>query len=349
MKRITIAIAALLLLLAGCSTGESTDEGGASAEATGDAAGVPAVVQPLEVRDIVFEKMAGKKVAFVPISASGFELTAQWGIELQRTLEMVGAEYTIHDPNFDVDKMVQIIDGLINEGVDALVLHNPDVGVLTEQIKTAQSKGIYVVVLNMISNQSADVFIGADVPTAAADIAKRAVSDCEATGGNKVAIIDGFGPDGFSIGANAGWEPVLEEAGFEIVSHQQGKYDPAEANAIATAVLQQHEDLCGFLVNWDIMALGAAEAVDAAGAKGEVGIYSIDGSSTWCAALAEGKVTASSVYHVPGMGVAAAVAVQHLIEIGAPPGSSRTVDYVPHVVVDKTNVDSISSACYSGQ
>jgi ribose transport system substrate-binding protein len=317
------------------------------AGAAGSGKGAPVVVQPSQARDFVHNALKGKKIAFVPIAYKGFELTGQWGIQLQRTFDNLGATFTVSDPNFDTNKMVQMIDAKINEGVDMLILHNPDVGVLTAQIKKAQSKGIYVVVVNMISSQSADAFIGADVQSAAADLAGRMVKDCKAKNLTKVAIIDGWGPDGFSIGANAGWEPVFKAAGLKVVSKQQGKYDPAGANQIAATVLQQNKDLCGFAVNWDIMATGAAQAVSAAGLKGKVGVYNLDASATWCKSLRDGSVTAGAAYHVPGIGVGAAIAAQQLFELKNKPGTERTIAYVPHSIVDKSNVDGTSGACYA--
>ena len=107
------------------------------------------------------------------------------------------------------------------------------------------------------------------------------------------------------------------------------------------------------MLPWDIIAVGAGQAVAAAEEAGSVeagavGVYSLDGSADWCASLASGQVTASSVYDVPGIGTGAVLAVQTLLEVGDPPGTRHTVAYVPHVVVDADNVDSITSACYQG-
>jgi ribose transport system substrate-binding protein len=336
----------MLIALGACSSGEKTKS--ASGETKELSGGVPETVDLVSARDLVHKTMAGKRIAFVPILYNGFELTETWGHEIERTMNMLGAKFEVHDSNFNTDKMVQIIDGLINEGVDALVLHNPDVGVLTEQIKRAHEKGIYVIVVNMIANQSGDMYIGADVPSAARDIATRAVSDCKAKNNNKVAIIDGFGPDAFSIGFNAGAEPVLKEAGFQTVAHQQHQYDQAKANQLATTILQQNRDICAFLVNWDIPAVGIGNAIDAAGLKGKIGVYNLDSSNTWCDSLKAGKVTASAAYDVPGIGAGAAVAIQHLFELGIKAGSQRTINYVPHVIIDNTNYDKFSNACYTG-
>jgi ribose transport system substrate-binding protein len=347
-RPLALVLTLMLLTLGACSSGSSDKKAsGTTADAKLNG-GVPETVDLVSVRTLVHDTLKDKRVAFIPILYKGFALTETWGHEMERGLTMLGAKFEVHDANFNTDKMVQIIDGLINEHVDVLVLHNPDVGVLTEQIKKAHEQGIYVVVLNMIANQSGDMYIGADVPSAGRDIALRAVADCKAKNNNKVAVLDGFGPDAFSIGFQAGWEPVLKDAGFQVVSHQQDQYDQAKANQLATTILQQNKDICAFLSNWDIPAVGIGEAIDAAKLKGKVGVYSLDSSHNWCESLAAGKVTASAAYDVPGIGAGAVVAIQHLLELKNKPGSQRTVDYVPHVVIDNTNYKQYNTACYTG-
>jgi ribose transport system substrate-binding protein len=349
-RGLAILTALALLSLGACSSGsKKSAEGGKTSDGQAAAsAGVPETVDLVSVRTLVHDTLKDKRIAFVPILYTGFALTETWGHEMERALTMLGAKFEVHDANFNTDKMVQIIDGLINEHVDALVLHNPDVGVLTEQIKRAHEKGIYVVVVNMIANQSGDMYIGADVPSAGRDSAQRAVNDCKAKNNNKVAIVDGFGPDAFSIGFLAGAEPVLKDAGFQVISKQEAQYDQAKANQIATTILQQNKDLCAILTNWDIPAVGIGNAIDSAGLKGKVGVYNLDASKTWCDSLKAGKVTASAAYDVPGIGAGAAVAIQHLFELGLPAGSQRTVDYVPYEIVDQSNYSQYANACYSG-
>ncbi len=349
--RLMALLAVIVLIAAACSTGEAEPSSttGAAAATEGSATPIPISVDPVEGRKLALGAMAGKRVAFVPIAVEGFDLAGQWIVEMQRTFDDVGIEFTVHDPSFDTDKMVQIIDGLISEGVDALILHNPDVGVLSEQIRKARDAGIYVVVLNLLSNESSDVFIGGDVTSMARDIANYGADDCEARGLTKVAVVDIWGTDSWSIQANAGWDPVFEERGLEVVSRQQGQADPGVAAEIATAVLQQNDDLCAILSAWDIPALGIGQAVATAGRTGDVAVYAMDSSSLTCQAIEAGTVTAAAAYHVPGMGVAAAVAVQSLFQNDPGAGTTRAVTYVPHTIVNADNYQQVAMACYASQ
>lgn len=355
-------VAALTLGASACSTADDGAEASTAAEgnetstdASGGGSGMPPVVQPLEARQKVLDSMKGKRVAFIPILYDGFKLTEQWGSHMERSFTSLGAEFEVFDSNFDTDLMIRTIDDLISgKKADVLVLHNPDVGVLSKQIEAAQAAGIYTVVVNMISNQSSDAFVGADVVSAGAAVAERAVADCKAAGKTKAAVIEGVGPDGFSLQFNEGIKSVLADGGIEIVGAVQSNWDIATANQLATTLIQQHGDeLCALMLPWDIIAVGAGQAVAAAESDGSIGadsigVYSLDASADWCDSLKAGNVTASAAYDVPGIGTGAVLAVQNLFLIGDPPGTRRTVSYVPHVVVDADNVDSITSACYQG-
>lgn len=148
----------------------------------------------------------------MPILYKGYNLTMNWGASMERAFGNLGAEFQVYDPNFDTDKMTRIISDLIaRKAADVLILHNPDVGVLSKQIEDAQRAGIYTVVVNMISSRLGDAYIGVDNLAAAEDIAQRAVQDCEKRGAPKrLAIIDGPGNDAASLLWSKGVHNVLD-------------------------------------------------------------------------------------------------------------------------------------------
>jgi ribose transport system substrate-binding protein len=347
--RLVTFAAAFALVLTGCTSGSTApnDESGEGASGTG----VAPVVQPLEVREFVHSKVKGKRIAFVPMLFKGFPLTEQWYAHMERALGPMGAELSVHDANWDTDQMIRILNDLIsNHKADVLVLHNPDLSVLSKQIKDAQAEGIYVVVLNMISSQSGDAFVGADVVTAAQDIARRAAEDCKAKGASSIAVIEGAGPDGFSVQFREGVNKVAKEEGLDVVDILQSNWQPDQANQQARTLVQRYGDkLCGLMLPWDGIAIPAAEAVAGAGKTGAIGVYTLDGSKDVCEAIRAGKVTATAAYDTPAMGTSAAVIIQQLLQVGDAPGTRRTVSYVDHVIVDKSNVGEVASACYSGK
>jgi ribose transport system substrate-binding protein len=317
---------------------------------------MPDVITPIEAREQVYDTMEGKKIAFVPILYKGYTLTTEWGHTMERSFERMGAEFDVYDSNFDTDQMVKTINDLIaREAVDVLILHNPDVGVLTKQIEDAADAGIYTVVINMISNASGDAFVGADVVGSAEDVAERAVSDCEERGApSQVAVIDGPGNDAFSLQWNEGIRNTFDDAGFEVVRTSHSQWQSSLANKAATQIIQQQKDnICAFMVTFDLNAISVGDAVQDAEQqglipKGSIGVYTMAAGIETCDAMEAGKVTATAAYDVSGIGSATIAATQQLLELGNEAGSSHTVALLPHVVVDKSTMDDYTIACYTG-
>lgn len=331
------------LFLSGCTVSASSANVGASAAS--EHAGLPVAVDGAKARSLLRDSLKGKKIAYIPMSLQ-FDLTAMWGQQFKSLFESLGAEYSQSDPANNVDTQIRMIDSRIDDGVDLLIIQNPDVGVLSQQVQRAQQQGIYVISVNVQGTQSSDAYVGADHTAMAQDLAERMAKDCKAAGKDKVAIVSGFATDSNSIEADKGWEPVFKKQGLKVVSKQQSNYDATKANEIATVVLQQNRDLCGFAVIFDVTALGVAQAVETAGLRGKVGIYNFDASRVWCDALADGRVTAGAAYNASGIAVAAGYAAQELFLVGAPAGSRRVMGYVPHVLADKSNYKNVPGACY---
>lgn len=336
-------IAAAALVLSGCSVSTGSEDDGPSGDAV-----IPASGKVAEISQLVHDSMEGVQVGWVPVGM-GIPLTENWSSQLKTGLEQLGAELIMRDPNWDNAKMPDIVDGLINEDVDVLVLHNPDVGVLTSQIQRAKDEGIYVITLNMLPSQQSDAFVGGDFQAMGAALAERVVKDCSASGKSKIATIDGFGTDGASVAARDGWTSVFKDSDLEVVSEQSANYLPAEANKISTTLLQQHPDLCAIVGNFDTMMLGASQAVAQADKKGEVGVYSIDASAPACENIKNGTLTATVSYSVPAMGGTVVSLIELLIQSGKTPGETRSAIFMPYQIIDASNVDDIALACYSNQ
>ncbi|KZB83137.1 hypothetical protein AVL48_36580 [Amycolatopsis regifaucium] len=352
-KIVALALAAVTATaVASCSV----DSGSSEAQSGNGNQAFGSTVELMPARQKALDTMKGKKIAFVPILFKGYQLTENWGTTMQRTFDKLGAEFKVYDSNFSSDRMISTINDLIaRKAADVLVLQNQDLGLLDNAIDRAQKAGIYTVVLNMMSARLGDAFVGVDVYGAAQSIAKRAMSDCDGRNAPKtISIIDGPGNDPASILWNQGIKDVVEPAGYKVlVAHSQ--FQNAQAQAAAESVLQQQQGkLCGFMVTFDLNSITVGQTVKAAESRGQVqpgsvGVYTLDADSNWCAALKQGLVTASAAYDVQGIGAAGAVAAQNLIMNGAQPGSAHSVAYVSDTVVDKTNIDKTTIACYESQ
>lgn len=349
-RKVVVAALAVLvaIAIAGCTVNTGTGN-----NSSGSGKGFGANVELLPAREKVQEVMRGKRIAYVPMLYKGYQLTENWGTSLTRSLEASGATVTVHDPNFDPDRMLAILNDIIaRKQADVLVLQSSAQGLLDSVIERAQQAGIYTVVLNMMSTRLGDSFIGVDVFGAAEAITHRAIADCKARGAaKKLSVIDGTGTDPASLLWNSGIQKVAEQEGYQVqVSHSQ--FDNSKAQAAAEAAMQQNGgSLCGFLVTFDLNSVSVGQSVQAAQGRGQlgagsIGVYTLDANSATCDQLRKGVVTATAAYDVQGIGAAGAVAVQNLLINGAPAGSRHDVGYVSYHVVDGKTADDTTIACY---
>ena len=355
-KAIVVLVAALALILSACSSGSTSGDDKSNGAGVGAKNTIPDTIQPNDLRDAVHGSLKGKRIAYVPLLYKGYKITQQWGAAMERVFKMEDAEFKVYDSNFDTDQMIRTINGLVQaKSVDVLVLHNPDVSVLTQQINDAKAAGIYTVVLNLMSSQTGDAFIGADTVSASKDISYRAFKDCEASGKTKVAMINGPGTNGFDLLFAKGVREAAKEKGFEVVAETKSNYQVDLASQQATTLVQKYKsELCAIILPWDVLAIPAGKSVKRAVdqgiiSAGDTGVYSLDASSEGCDAVRSGLITALASYDVPGIGSAAAVVVQNLLQLGIKPGTTHTAAYVDHSVLDKTSVDKITTACYTGE
>jgi ribose transport system substrate-binding protein len=340
-----VSLAAAVALTAGCTTGSSDPVTPNASGGAQDAGGLAEVVDPSDARDLLYGSMEGKKIVFVPQTLQ-VDLISMWGEQFKSIFESLGAEYSEFDAGNDVDAQIRMIDSAIDDEVDLVIIQNPDAGVLSTQVERAHENGIYVIGVNVQGSQSADAFVGADYRSMAEDLAEHLADECDAAGKTQVAIMTGFATDDPSVKAEAGFTAVFDERGLEIVSTQATNYDPTRANEIASAVLQQNPDLCGFALSYDLTALGVAQAIEAAGMQDDVLVYNIDASKTWCDALAAGRVDVGVAFNASGISAAAAFAAQDLFLVGAPAGSRRVMGFVPYALADQSNYETIPGACY---
>jgi ribose transport system substrate-binding protein len=351
-RRSPLAAAAMLALagalaLSGCTSGLPSDGGGGGddGQAASGNGGLPLTVDVTDARAQLLAAVEGKQISYIPLSLN-YPLNRLWGNVLRDTFMPLGVDYTEDDAGGEVDKAIQFVDSRLNEGADVIIVQNPDVGVLSEQVRKGREQGTYFVSLNIQGSESSDAYVGPDFVGMARDLAQRMVADCQAKGKNKVAIVSGYGTDAQSIFTDQGWEPVFKDAGIEVVSKQQSEFLPTNGNQIATTVLQQNPDLCGFAVIFDGTAIGVADAVDAAGKSGEVGVYTIGASNDTCVAIDSGRITAAIDGNQEALPAAAAAAAQQLLLIGDPPGTRRVMSFIGHNIVDAASKATVPGACY---
>lgn len=344
-KHLNVLLAVLLVAsTAGACTSSSQPSAGNQGGSTG---GLPATASPQQVADFVASKFKGKTVAYAA-GGSGLPLLDTWSNTFATQFEQLGMVYKTADAQSDINKLVQIIETMINQKPDVLIFHNLDLTATASLIQKAQAAGIYTIVISTASVAQSDAFVGGQYGPAVTALAERAASDCIKKGKKRVAILTGFASDALSVQSDSVWKSVFKANGIDVVSDQSTNYDPGKAGSIAKTVMQQFPDLCGFIGTWDGMMIGVANAVDNAGKAGDVLVYTTDSSTVACGALQKGTMTAALDYGVVEIASNVVALVQYLVQTGLKPGANRTSITTRYRVIDKTNLRQLSGSCYSG-
>lgn len=275
-----------------------------------------------------FDKdVVGKTVAWVPITL-GNPLGDMWTAAMRRNFERYGIEFIVRDPNFDSNAQLQAVTSLINQNPDVLIVQNPNVSLLASQIKKAMEQGIYVVQVNMNSNQPSDAYVGVDNYESGRLIAEDIVAECgDEKGSGKVAIVEGEPTSAGSLDQLRGAMDIFDiHDSIEVVSSQAANWDSNKAYEITATVLQQHPDLCATYGFWGIMQQGAARAVDAAGLKDQVKVYaSSEGNWSDCNMVEKGLFYKVLSYRADVQGEQITNAVLTLLQNDQKPGEQRFV------------------------
>ena len=107
-------------------------------------------------------------------------------------------------------------------------------------------------------------------------------------------IIEGTSGAQTSIDRTAGaMDAIAQYPDIEVVASQSAGYNRATAMDVAQNLLQQTPDVNAIFCCNDEMALGVAEAVNAAGKTGEILISGVDGNDDTLVAIQEGSIYAT--------------------------------------------------------
>jgi ribose transport system substrate-binding protein len=233
----------------------------------------------------------------------------------------------------DVAQQVDLVEMIIAQGADAIVIAPADSEALIPICKKAIAAGIVVV---NIDNKLDRARLEADViqiPFVGPDNRKGAklAGDYLATklkAGDEVAIIEGI-PNAFNgIQRKAGFEDAIKDANLKLVSSQSGNWETDKAAQCVAAIATEYPNLKAVLCANDSMALGAVDALKAAG-KSNVYVVGFDNIQAVQKLIKEGKVLCTVDQHGDQLAV---YGIQYALEIldtkAAPADKETPIDLI---------------------
>lgn len=320
MKRVKgmIAFAATAMLaLSACGSGEPVTGGGGDSTAAGGGAD------------------DGIKIGFsISTMENPFFVSMRDGVD-EAAAANEGVEVLFADAGDDANKQANDILDFIAQGVDVAVLNPTDGAAIVSSVEALNDAGIPVITVDRTSESGEVVaHIGTDNVTAG-EITARTLFDAMG-GSGTIAILEGVPGASSAIDRGTGFENVLAEyPDIEVVATQTANYQRNEGLTVAQNILQAHPDLGALLSMNDEMALGAVEAISAAGRTGETLTIGIDGGADAVQAVKDGTLVATVAQQSKLMG-SLGIEQAILVANGETIEAEQPVDVL---VIDASNVD----------
>lgn len=247
-----------------------------------------------------------------------------------------GVEVTVLAPTKpdNVEEQIRILEDLVSKKVDAVVLAPANTQAIAAGVEKLNAAKIPVVYDNTRGSGGAFVaYIGADNILVGRTMAEEMVKRMNGKG--KLLVLEGMPGQQTADDRLKGVKEVLaKNPGIEFVS-QTGKWTLDEGRTVAENTLQRWPDLNAILAIGGEMALGASEAVKAAGKEGKIIISSMDVYPAQQDALKAGKVHFTISQDPGSQAYWSVVAAIKALNGDKVPQEIRT----PVVVVTKDNVE----------
>jgi ribose transport system substrate-binding protein len=208
----------------------------------------------------------------------------------------------------DLAAQVNLVEQMVSRGADAIVIAPADSKALIPALKRALDAGVVVVNIDNQLDAQGLAEAGLTIPFVGPDNREGArlvgaVVASKLSPGDPVAIIEGV-PTAFNaVQRRAGFEDAMKAAGLTIVSSQSGSWEMAKANTVAAAILSEHPGVKALLCANDSMALGAVQAVRAAGSEGNVLVAGFDHISAVRPLIESGAMVATADQHADRLAV----------------------------------------------
>jgi simple sugar transport system substrate-binding protein len=284
LSRILLLIVVLVAALAVAACGGAPAAPPAEKAAPASDAAAPASAKK-EFKDLT--------VCYPQLGAESDWRTANTA-SFKETAEQLGVNLIFSDAQQKQENQISAMRACIQQEVDVIAL--PPVvedgwdAVLTE----AKDAGIPVIVVDRsVSADDAlyDAHIGSDMALEgqkAADEMNKLLPD-----GGKIVELSGTTGSGAAIGRAEGFRKNLN-ANIEIIDSQTGNFTTAEGKPVMEAFLKKYEgEIDGAFIHNDNMAIGAVEAIKAAGLQpGDIKIISVDGTRGGFQLMIDGWVQA---------------------------------------------------------
>jgi ribose transport system substrate-binding protein len=213
----------------------------------------------------------------------------------QRVKEL-GYEATVLDSQNDPDKETGHFEALITQGCGAILFNPTDADASIANVRKAKAAGVPVFCIDREIN---------DNEAATSQILSDSYSGCVALGQYFVEVVGekgqyvellGLVGDNNTWNRSKGFHSVVDRySGLKMVAQQSADFDRTKALEVMESILQSNPQIDAVFCGNDAMAMGAYQALVAAGKADQVKVFGFDGADDVVRLIGEKKIVATGM------------------------------------------------------
>lgn len=245
-------------------------------------------------------------------------LNNPWFVVLGQTAvarcEELGYEATLFDSQNNPSKEAEHFDNILASGYKAILFNPTDADGSAVNAKAAARAGIPVFCMDREINVPGACVtqILSDNYSGCITLGEYFVETMNRTG-NYVEIL-GLVGDNNTWARSRGFHSVVDcFEGLKMVAQQNADFDQNKAMEVMESMMQAHQDIDAVFCGNDAMAMGAYQAILAAGKQGRIKVFGFDGADDCVNAIREGKIEATGMQFPKTMAQTAATLADRYI------------------------------------
>lgn len=206
----------------------------------------------------------------------------------------LGYEATVFDSQNNPAKEAEHFDNIIAMGYDAILFNPTDADGSVLNVQRAKDAGIPTFCMDreINSRDAAVTQLLSDNFTGCVKLGQYFVRQLNKKG-NYVEIL-GLVGDNNTWNRSNGFHSVVDEfPGLKMVAQQSADFDRNKAMDVMETIMQAHPAIDAVFCGNDAMAMGAYQAILAAGKAGKIKVFGFDGAHDAVQGVAEGKIAAT--------------------------------------------------------
>lgn len=249
----------------------------------------------------------------------------------------LGYETKIFDSQNNTALESDHFDNALVSGYQAILFNSTDADGSVVNVQKAKDAGVPVFCMDREVN-SPDAAVSqilSDSYSGSVAIGKYFTQQLQKAG-NYVELLGLVGDNNTWARSNGFHSVVDNYPNLKMVAQQSADFDRNKALEVMESILQAHPDIVGVFCGNDAMAMGAYQALAAAGKAKEVKVFGFDGADDVIAAIEEGKIAATGMQFPKVMAHKAAVFADEYLK-----GKRDFAPKIPVAVelVTKANID----------